>query len=107
MIFSTHVIEDISSSCNNVAVINKGALKYVGVPHDMTNLAEGFVWTFTMPIAEFEQFGEKALVVHHRLEGDFVRVRCISAKKPTANAELVKPGLEDAYLCLLKNIVSA
>ncbi|SDC67380.1 efflux RND transporter permease subunit [Williamwhitmania taraxaci] len=107
VIFSTHVIEDISSSCNNVAVINKGALKYVGIPHDMTNLAEGFVWNFTIPMEEFEQFGEKALVVHHRLEGDLVRVRCVSALKPTPNAELVKPGLEDAYLCLLKNIVSA
>jgi len=107
VIFSTHVIEDISSSCNNVAVINRGVLKYVGAPHTMTNLAEGYVWNFTIPMDEFEQFGEKQLVVSHRLEGDLVRVRCVSAVKPTANAELIKPGLEDAYLCLLKNIVTA
>ena len=107
VIFSTHVIEDISSSCNNVAVINRGVLKYVGAPHTMTNLAEGYVWNFTIPMDEFEQFGEKQLVVSHRLEGDMVRVRCVSAVKPSANAELTKPGLEDAYLCLLKNIVTA
>ena len=32
VIFSTHIIEDISSSCNQVVVINKGELKYFGDP---------------------------------------------------------------------------
>ena len=35
VIFSTHIIEDISSSCSQVVVINKGELKYFGDPTDM------------------------------------------------------------------------
>jgi len=105
VIFSTHVIEDISSSCNQVAVINKGQLKFLGAPMHMTTLAEGHVWQFNMPVDEFEKFSQKQLIVHHRLDGDVIRVRCISAEKPAADAELVKPMLEDAYLCLLKGIV--
>lgn len=105
VIFSTHVIEDISSSCNQVAVINKGQLKFIGPPQQMTTLAEGHVWQFFIPAEEFEQFSKKQLIVHHRSDGDRIRVRCISAEKPFPDAENVKPMLEDAYLCLLKNIV--
>ena len=36
VIFSTHIIEDISSSCNSVAVLNRGKLKYHGNPQHMT-----------------------------------------------------------------------
>ena len=106
VIFSTHVIEDISSSCNHVAVINKGQLKFLGAPQEMTNLAEGFVWQFYLPIDEFEQFSQKHLIVHHRADGDKIRLRCISAERPSTDAVNVKPVLEDAYLCLLKNIKS-
>ena len=106
VIFSTHVIEDISSSCNQVAVINKGQLKFIGQPQQMTTLAEGHVWQFHLPAEEFEQFSQKQLIVHHRSDGDSIRIRCISAEKPTPDAVNVKPMLEDAYLCLLKNIVN-
>ena len=41
VIFSTHIIEDISSSCNNVAVLNKGDLCYVGTPAEMAQTATG------------------------------------------------------------------
>jgi multidrug efflux pump subunit AcrB/ABC-type multidrug transport system ATPase subunit len=104
VIFSTHIIEDISSSCNQVAVINRGQLKYLGVPQAMTSLAEGFVWQFNIPAEEFEGFSQKQMVVHHRQDGDSIRVRCISTEKPTSDAVNVKPMLEDAYLCLLKGI---
>ena len=40
VIFSTHIIEDIASSCNQVGVINKGILKYHGTPSDMANIAK-------------------------------------------------------------------
>lgn len=105
VIFSTHVIEDISSSCNKVAVINKGCLKFLGAPQEMSTLAEGHVWQFNLPNEEFENFNQKQLIVHHRQEGNDIRVRCVSAEKPHPDATLVKPVLEDAYLCLLKGII--
>ena len=46
VIFSTHIIEDISSSCNQVVVINKGEMKYYGEPIEMVGMAAGKVWQF-------------------------------------------------------------
>jgi ABC-type multidrug transport system ATPase subunit len=102
VIFSTHIIEDISSSCNKVAVLNKGFLRYLGKPIDMTAEAEGHVWQFYIPSKEFGSFVKNNLVVHHMSEGNNIRVRCISEEKPWETAINVSPNLEDAYLWLLR-----
>jgi ABC-type multidrug transport system ATPase subunit len=100
VIFSTHIIEDISSSCNMVAVLNSGKLRYLGKPIDMTREAEGHVWQFNIPAQDFGKFVESHLVVHHMSEGDHVRVRVISESAPWENATTALPNLEDAYLWL-------
>ena len=102
VIFSTHIIEDISSSCNQVAVLNKGYLSYLGKPVDMATEAEGHVWQFTIPASEFNDFIRDNLVVHHMSEGSGVKVRCISQDMPREGAISVTPNLEDAYLWLLR-----
>lgn len=105
VIFSTHIIEDISSSCNQVAVVNKGNLKYFGNPQDMVNIGTGFVWQFTIPANEFDDFANKQLIIHHMRDGLNIKVRCLAKEKPAENAVNVSPHLEDAYLCLLKDFV--
>jgi len=105
VIFSTHIIEDISSSCNQVAVINRGDLKYYGTPNDMVRMGEGFVWQMTVPAKEFDEFANKQLIVHHMRFGEDIRVRFLAKEKPSEDAVNVSPHLEDAYLCLLKDFV--
>ncbi|MCF6332756.1 MAG: efflux RND transporter permease subunit [Draconibacterium sp.] len=103
VIFSTHIIEDISSSCNQVAVINRGELKYFGTPNEMLSKGNNFVWQFTIPAKDFDSLDDKKLIVHHMRDGENIRVRCLSQDKPYENARNVSPHLEDAYLCLLKD----
>ena len=104
VIFSTHIIEDISSSCNQVAVVDKGELKYFGLPENMVEMAVGKVWQFKIDKESFETELDKSLVVSNVQDGDWIQVRYISATEPYPNANLVEANLEDAYLCLLKNI---
>ncbi len=102
VIFSTHIIEDISSSCNKVAVLDKGVLRYLGHPSDMAKSAQGHVWQFHLSPEEFRKVSEEKLIVHHMSEKGSIRVRCISEKIPYENAVEVTPNLEDAYLWLLR-----
>ena len=104
VIFSTHIIEDISSSCNQVAVINRGRVKYHGTPMDMVHLAKDMVWQYDVSVDEFDQMENKQLVTHHMRQGEQIRVRFLSKKKPTEDAVPVNPILEDAYLCLIKDL---
>jgi ABC-type multidrug transport system ATPase subunit len=103
VIFSTHIIEDISSSCNQVVVINKGDLKYFGDPIEMVGMATGKVWQFLIDKEEFEKL-DKSLVVHNIQDGDLIQVRYLSVTKPLPDAVQMEANLEDAYLCLLKNM---
>ena len=103
VIFSTHIIEDIASSCNQVAVINRGELKYYGDPLEMIKFAENKVWVFDVEPENFDALDNK-LIVNNMMNGDKIRVRYISVEKPYENAERVEANLEDAYLCLLKNL---
>jgi multidrug efflux pump subunit AcrB/ABC-type multidrug transport system ATPase subunit len=102
VIFSTHIIEDISSSCNQVAVVDRGELCYTGHPNDMVKLAEGFVWQFSIPAKDFDAFPMKERVIHHMRDGDQIKIRFLSVEKPAEDAVAVKPVLEEAYLCILK-----
>jgi len=103
VIFSTHIIEDISSSCNIMAVINNGEVLFSGSPGDMTGLAKGKVWKAMLPAEEFDKKTENLLVMHHMRDNEQIRVRCISSEKPFENAEEELPMLEDAYLWLLQS----
>lgn len=104
VIFSTHIIEDIASSCNQVGVINKGELKYHGTPSDMANIAKDVTWTFEVPVRDFAKLPSDLLVVHHIRQGDMIKVRCLSERKPAENAERILPALEDSYLWLLRTV---
>ena len=104
VIFSTHIIEDISSSCNQVVVVDKGELKYFGLPENMVDMAEGKVWQFLIDKESFEEKLDTSLVVNNIQDGDRIQVRYISVAEPYPGATKVEANLEDAYLCLLKNI---
>ncbi len=104
VIFSTHIIEDIASSCNQVAVINRGALKFFGKPNDMLYFAEKKVWSFTVSEEEFVKL-DSSLVANNMKNSDgSVKVRYISAEKPVESAVQESESLEDAYLCMLKGL---
>jgi len=104
VIFSTHIIEDISSSCNQVVVINKGELKYFGEPEKMVEKAVGKIWSFQIDKDSFEEKLDKSLVVHNIQVGEMIQVRYLSLEQPYEGAVQVEANLEDAYLCLLKNL---
>jgi ABC-type multidrug transport system ATPase subunit len=101
VIFSTHIIEDISSSCNTMAVIDRGEVLFNGTPREMTEIARGRVWKSVLPASRFEEATRELLVVHHMRDGENIRVRCISENKPFKDAVEEHPLLEDAYLWLL------
>ncbi len=103
VLFSTHIIEDISSSCNQVAVMKKGDLKYWGVPSEMVNIANDKVWQFDIPAKDFEEVNKQYAIVHHMRDGDNIRVRCLSTEQPTESSIKVQAVLEDAYIWLLKH----
>ncbi|MEA2106688.1 MAG: efflux RND transporter permease subunit, partial [Bacteroidota bacterium] len=101
VIFSTHIIEDVASSCNRVAVMKKGDVKYLGAPIKMAKIAENKVWMMNIPAQDFEKLSARYAIIHHMKDGDTIRCRCLADEQPAPGAKQVKANLEDAYLYLL------
>jgi len=103
VIFSTHIIEDISSSCNKVAVLSSGRLKFLGTPAELSDRARGRVWQFMVPAGRFPEVRERYHIIHHIREGDMIRVRSIHRVRPDKDAIEVTPTLEDAYIWMQRS----
>ena len=101
VIFSTHIIEDISSSCNHVAVLDEGEAKFIGTPQDMVDLTSGFVWEANVTEDTFEKIRKTKNIVHQMRTTEHVHVRILAKDKPVPDAKQVTPTLEDSYIWLL------
>lgn len=100
VLFSTHIIEDIASSCDRVAVLNRGKIRYLGNPLEMADLAQGKVWQADIKPEEFDKAQKDLRIIHDIRFENQLRIRVLAPQKPLPNAIEVKPNLEDAYLWL-------
>ncbi|MFQ5632610.1 MAG: ATP-binding cassette domain-containing protein, partial [bacterium] len=102
VIFSTHVVEDISSTCHDLAVLDRGKLVYRGSPEQMEQRARGKIFEAVVQENTFASWREKLNVVQHSKTDTGVRIRFISEKPvDDLRAKSVEPTLEDAYVYLL------
>jgi ABC-2 type transport system ATP-binding protein len=101
VILSTHIVSDVESTANLIALLNKGELLRHVSPEDLLAAVEGRVWECVVSSADFPLFKQ-----HHRVSGvvrraDGFHVRVVSEDRPWGNAVLQTAQLEDAYLYCL------
>lgn len=104
VVFSTHIVEDISGSCNRLAVLNQGRVSYTGSPTAMRDLARGKVWEVNLPESTFVRVESDLDLITHMRTPEGVRARFLSEDAPSGlDARPVDPHLEDAYVYLLRS----
>lgn len=101
VLLSTHIVADVESVCQNVAVLNRGRVVYDGPAAGMTALAGGRVWQLQMPGAEYERLRHTLRIVTTRRTPDGVSLRVLAPENPFGSGQPVAPSLEDGYLCLM------
>jgi len=102
VIFSTHIVEDISSSCNKMAVLNKGEVVYEGKPYNLINKFEGKIWSSSLSEDKLKDLKQKAKLLSFNKIGELYKVKYYSEKMlDEFNPISEKPTLEDAYLALV------
>ncbi|MFC4304898.1 ABC transporter ATP-binding protein [Cohnella boryungensis] len=102
VLLSTHVVEDVESTCERMTVLQKGNLRYHGKIGDLTKAAEGRVWTAELDRTEWERDRDRFPVLSAVPEGSGMRVRILADERPYAGAQQASPSIEDAYLCLMR-----
>ena len=104
VLFSTHIVEDISGSCNRLAVLNAGRILYEGTPQAMRDLARGHAWEAVVSEEALSRIDAQVNVISHLRAPDGIRVRFLAADAvPGIAAAPVEPTLEDAYIYVLRS----
>ncbi len=105
VIFSTHIVEDISTSCREVAVLNQGKVLFQGEPEVMRKMATGKVWESLIEEKDFTHWNTELSIVSHIKEKEGVKIRYISTEQEKElTSRQVEPTLEDAYLLMLNPV---
>jgi ABC-2 type transport system ATP-binding protein len=100
IILSTHIVEDISQSCNDLAMMRQGSVLFRGSPADLIERARGHVWTMT---ASNGARPDDSLTLVSTLQmGSGTQYRVLGNPAPNLNAMPVEPSLEDGYMWMMR-----
>ena len=103
VMLSTHIVEDIQSTCENIALLDHGKLWYQGSVQDLIESAKNHVFTATVARDQVDQLKKQYILTGMTGFGNDVNVRLLAEGKPFTDALLCEPTMEDAYmLCIGK-----
>jgi len=101
VLLSTHIVEDVSDLCSNMAIMGEGQIISQGIPSELIKELEGEIWQRTIKKRELEAFKTAFNVLSTHLHSGEIRLRVLSENKPESGFELVNPNLEDVYFSTL------
>lgn len=99
ILLSTHIVGDISSTCKNLALLNRGELKFKGSPDEMISQARGKVWELFVTETEYEEVKEKYPVVSTIPTEGGMEIQVVAEKiDESFTCKAIEPNLEHAYV---------
>jgi len=98
VLLSTHIVEDIAQTCQNLALLKDGRVIFHGTTAAILREAQDRVWTITTSGCKPE--GNFTIVSTMRLESA-TQYRVVGRLSPRAGAIPVQPTLEDGYVWLM------
>ena len=102
IILSTHIVGDVSSSCNDMALLNKGEISFRGSPEEMLKRAEGKVWRLCVNDEEYNAINGKYPIIATIPKGDMWDIQVVADKLDEYKAENMPPNLEHAYVYFME-----
>ncbi|MBX4264966.1 ABC transporter ATP-binding protein [Clostridium estertheticum] len=104
IILSTHVVEDVASICNKLAIMEKGKIIFTGSVPDLINIANNHVFTKNVQNeAELIQFSKQHTITNSVYTSEGICVRFISDFK-VEDSVTENPNIEDAYI-YVRNLI--
>lgn len=99
ILFSTHVVEDLAATCNQLSIMKKGSFIYSGTVRELLDETKGHIWICHVKNEEEARALEKTYRVSSKqYDGDGMQVKIISDRKPKMDCIASDVSLEDAYM---------
>lgn len=103
VIISSHIVEDIESLCEQVAVLQRGRILKQGSVAELKKAAQGKIGTVLLEKGEFVQRQQELEIIHQQQKDGRYQLRVLlrGHELPDAIMES-EPTLEDAYFYFMK-----
>jgi len=102
IILSTHIVGDISSTCNNMALLNNGEVVFNASPDKLVDKAKGHVWLIETIDSELESIKEKFPVIATVPSETGWEVGVVADTLEGYPGKLIDPNLEHAYVYFME-----
>lgn len=103
IILSTHIVGDISSTCDNMALLNQGKLAFAGSPEQLVQEAKGNVWLIKATETEYLEINEKYPVISTIPTAEGWEVQVVADNINGYDGKQIEPNLEHAYVYFMEN----
>jgi ABC-2 type transport system ATP-binding protein len=107
VILSTHIVEDVSDLCPNMAIMASGRIVANGRPADLTASLAGKIWSKTVSKNEVPEYQENYDLISSRLFAGRTVLHVYDESDPGNGFTAVEPGLEDVYFHKLSEAKAA
>jgi ABC-type multidrug transport system ATPase subunit len=107
IILSTHIVGDISSTCQGMALLNRGELVFSGRPEDLVRHAEGHVFRMNLTPFEYDKAKEKYNVISTIPVEAGWEVQVVSDNIPEYDSVTITPNIEHAYVYFMEHKMHA
>ena len=97
IILSTHIVDDVSDLCRDMAVLKDGEIVLRGAPSELLYEVKGHIWGRFSSKSELPELQQKYQVLYSYLSEGRPYTRIYATERPEADFEAVPPKLEDLY----------
>lgn len=102
VILSTHIVGDVESTCENLAVIKEGSLLFTGKSKALLESVNGEVWTAEVSKENYNEIKNNFIIISNASFEDGLKIRMLSSKIPFEGCMHANPTIEDAYMKYVK-----
>ena len=107
IVLSTHIVGDISSTCQGMALLNSGELVFSGSPENLVKQAEKHVFKLKLAQREYDIVKEKYNVISTLPVENGWEVQIVSDEIPEFDSEAIAPNIEHAYVFYMEHKLHA
>lgn len=101
VILSTHILEDVSTLCTDMAIIGKGQVVLTGKPIKVEEALAGQPYEVSIDKDQLSEYQEKYKIISQRFFAEKMIITVLAEDTPSAEFDVKSPSLDDACFKIL------
>lgn len=101
VILSTHIVEDVSTLCNEMAIIGQGEVLLAGKPDEVEASMQGKLWQTEIDKTKLASYQSKYQLISNAFHRGKMHITVVADGAPSSDFSVKAPSLEDVYFSML------